>query len=67
MCMSRRRKDDLVTYRNHFQTPESFALLEALKPDKSPVCPVCPESVQHRNLTSKVCTYQTVCQNRLYV
>jgi hypothetical protein len=59
--LSRHRKTEHVTYRNNVHTPESSALLVALKPGRSPVCPVYPESIQHHNLTSKVRSYQTVC------
>jgi hypothetical protein len=66
VCLSRRRKAEFVIYRNLVQTPEILVLLLALKPDQSHVCPVCPESIQHHNLISKVRSYQTMCQNRPY-
>jgi hypothetical protein len=66
MCLSRRQKAEHVTYRTHAQTSASFMLLVAQKPDQAPICPVCQESDQHYNLTSKIRTDQTVCQNRPY-
>jgi hypothetical protein len=43
--LSRHRKTEHVTYRNNVHTPGSSALLVALKPGRSPVCPVYPESI----------------------
>jgi hypothetical protein len=61
-----RQKDEHVTFRTCIQTPASFALLLAQKPHQAPVCPVCPESVELYNLTSKIHNDQTMCQNWPY-
>jgi hypothetical protein len=73
VCMSRRWKAELVAYRIRKQAYRirkqpslRIMYLTSLKPDHSPVCPVCPESVQHLILTSKSYSYQTVHQNRPY-
>jgi hypothetical protein len=50
VSLSRRRKAEHVTFRTCIQTPASFALHVAQKPDEAPICPVCPESDQHCNL-----------------
>jgi hypothetical protein len=44
--MSRHWKVELVAYRICKQPSPSFMHLLPLKPDHSPVCPVCPESFQ---------------------
>jgi hypothetical protein len=64
VCSS--RKAEHVTYINFYQTLAIFALLVAQKLDLAHVCQTCPESDQHRNLISKICNNQTVCQNRPY-
>jgi hypothetical protein len=66
MCMSRRWKADRVGFRTCVHTPAIFVFLVAQKPDHALVCPVCPESEQHGNLTSKIHNDLTVCSNRLY-
>jgi hypothetical protein len=51
--MSRRWKSELVACRIRKQpSPRSMHLL-TFKPDRSAVCPICPESVQHLVLTSQ--------------
>jgi hypothetical protein len=66
MHMSRRWKAELMIYGICKQTLPWSAHLPPLKPDCSPVYPICPESFQHLILTSKSRTYQTVHQNRPY-
>jgi hypothetical protein len=60
--MSRRWKAESVAYGICKQSSPKFVHLLPLKPDRSPVCPVCPESFQHLVLTSKSHSYQTVHQ-----
>jgi hypothetical protein len=60
VCLSRRQKAEHVTYRTPVQTPACFALLIAPKPNQAPICSVCPEPDQHRNLTSKIRSHQTM-------
>jgi hypothetical protein len=64
--MSRRWKAEPVAYGNYKQTSPSSVHPLPLKPDCSPVYPVCPESLQHLILTSKSHIYQIVHQNRPY-
>jgi hypothetical protein len=64
--MSRHSKAELVAYRIHKQPSPIFTQLLPLKPDHSPVSPVCLESVQHLVLTSESCIFQTVHWNRPY-
>jgi hypothetical protein len=64
--MSMRWKAELVTYINFKQTLPTFVNLLPLKPDRSPVYAVCPESFQHLILISKSHIYQTVHWNRPY-
>jgi hypothetical protein len=64
--MSTRWKAESVTYGICKQLSPKFVHLLPLKSDRSPVCPVCPESFQHLVLTSKSRSYQTVRQNRPY-
>jgi hypothetical protein len=45
---------------------QNFVYLMPLKPDRSSVCTVCPESFQHLILTSKFRNYQTVHWNMPY-
>jgi hypothetical protein len=66
VCVSRRQKDEHVAYRTCLQTPVSFAPLLVRKPDQAPVYPICPESDQHRNLTLKTHSDETVCRTRPY-
>jgi hypothetical protein len=66
MRMSRRWKVELVAYGICKQPMPCFMHLLPLKPDRSLVCPVCPESFQRLILTSKSGSYQTLHQNRLY-
>jgi hypothetical protein len=61
VCMSRHWKSNHVGFRTRGQTPASFTLLVAQRPDRPPVCPVYPEFDQHRNLTLRVCNDQTLC------
>jgi hypothetical protein len=62
----RRWKAESVAYGICKQLSSSFVHLRPLKPDRSPVCTVCPESFQHIVLTSKSHSYQTVHRNRPY-
>jgi hypothetical protein len=64
VCMSRHWKAELVGYIICKQSLPSFAHLLPLKPDRSSVCLVYPESFQHIVLISKSCSYQTVHCNR---
>jgi hypothetical protein len=64
--MSRHWKSESVAYGICKQPSPKFVHLLPLKPNRSPVCPVCPESFQHLILNSKSHSYQTVHQNRLY-
>jgi hypothetical protein len=64
--MTRCWKAELVAYGICIQTSQRFMYLLPLKLDHSSVCPDCPESLQHPVLTSKVCSDQTMCQNRPY-
>jgi hypothetical protein len=64
--MGRRWKDELVGYGIYKQPSPCFVHLLPLKPDRSPVGSVCPESFQHFVLTSKSHIYQTVHRNRSY-
>jgi hypothetical protein len=64
--MSRHWKAESVAYRICKHPSPKFVHLLPLKPDRSPVYPVCPESFQHLIITSKSRSYQTVHQNRLY-
>jgi hypothetical protein len=64
--MSRRWKAESVAYGICKQPLLRFAHPVPLNPDRSPVCPDCPESVQHLILTSKSHIYQTVHRNRPY-
>jgi hypothetical protein len=64
--MSRFWKADLVAYGIHIQTSPRFMYLLPLTPDRSLVCPVYPESVQHPVLTSKPRNYKTVHPKKLY-
>jgi hypothetical protein len=66
MHMSKRWKAELVFYGIYKQVLPSFAHLLPLKPDRSLVCAVCPESLQVPILTSKFRNYQTVHRNRPY-
>jgi hypothetical protein len=63
VCMSRRWKAELVTYRICTEPLPRFMHFLPLKPDRAPVC---PESLQHPILISKFCNFQTVHQNRPY-
>jgi hypothetical protein len=45
--VSRRWKAESVAYGICKQPSPKFVDLLPLKPDRSPVCPVCPESFQH--------------------
>jgi hypothetical protein len=65
MCSSRRQKAEHVTFKTCIQTPASIALLWP----KNLIKHLYAQSVQsdqHYNLTSKIRTDQTICQNRLY-
>jgi hypothetical protein len=64
--VSRRWKAESVAYGICTQLSSSFVHLRLLKPDRSPVCTVCPESFQHLVLTSKSHNYQTVHPNMPY-
>jgi hypothetical protein len=64
--MSSRWKDELVGYGICKQPLSCFVHILPLKPDRSSVCPVYPESFQHLILTSKSHRYQTVYRNRPY-
>jgi hypothetical protein len=64
--MSRRWKADLVSYKIYIQTSSRFMYHVPLQPDHSSVCPNCPESFHHPDLTSKFRNYQTVHWNRSY-
>jgi hypothetical protein len=64
--MSRRWKAESVAYGICKQLSSSFVHLRLLKPDRSPVCTVCPEGFQHLVLTSKSHNYQTVHRNTPY-
>jgi hypothetical protein len=66
VCMSRHWKAESVAYGICKQPMPKFVHLLPLKPDRSPVCPICPKSFQHLILTSKSRSYQTVHQNRPY-
>jgi hypothetical protein len=62
--VNRRWKAESVAYGICKQLSSSFVHLRPLKPDRSPVCTVCPESFQHLVLTSKFHNYRTVQRNR---
>jgi hypothetical protein len=64
--VSRRWKTESVAYGICKQLSSSFMHLRPLKPNRSPVCTVCPESFQHLVLTSKSHSYQTVHRNSPY-
>jgi hypothetical protein len=64
--MSRRWKAELVAHIILLQPSPRIAYLMLLKHDHSPVCPVCPESVQHITLTLKSRSYKTMHQNGTY-
>jgi hypothetical protein len=64
--VSRRWKAELVAYRICTHPLPKFMHLLHLKPDRSPVCIVYPESFHHLILTAKSHSYQTVHRNRLY-
>lgn len=64
--VSRRWKAESVAYGICKQLSSSFVHLRLLKPDRSPVCTVCPESFQHLVLTSKSHNCKTVHRNRSY-
>jgi hypothetical protein len=64
--MSRHWKAELVAYGICKQPSSCFMRLMLLKPNHSPVCPVCLESFQHLILTLKSHNYQIVHQNRPY-
>jgi hypothetical protein len=64
--MSRRWKAESVAYGICKQPSPRFTHLLPLKPNYSPVCPVCPESFQHLILNSKFHSYQTVHPNSPY-
>jgi hypothetical protein len=64
--VSRRWKTESLAYGICKQLSSSFVHLRPLKPDRSPVCTVCPESFQHLVLTSKSHSYQTVHLNWPY-
>jgi hypothetical protein len=64
--VSRRWKAESVAYGICKQLSSSFVHLQLLKPNRSPVCTVCPESFQHLILTSKSNNYQTVHWNTPY-
>jgi hypothetical protein len=66
VCVSRRWKAESVAYGSCKQLSSSFVHLRPLRPDRSPVCTVCPESFQHPVLTSKSYSYQTVHRKRPY-
>jgi hypothetical protein len=66
MCMSKHWKVGLVAYGIHLQPMPRFTHILLLKPDRSHVGPVCPESIQYLVLTSKPRSYQTVHPNGLY-
>jgi hypothetical protein len=66
VCVSRSWKAESVAYGICKQLSSIFVHLRPLKPDRSPVCTVCPESFQHLVLTSKSHGYQTVHRNRTY-
>jgi hypothetical protein len=53
VCMSRHWKAESVTYEICKQLSPRFMHILPLKPDRSSVCLVCPESFQHHVLTSK--------------
>jgi hypothetical protein len=64
--MSRRWKSELVACRIRKQpSPRSMHLL-TFKPDRSAVCLVCPESVQHLVITLQSRCFRTVHRNRPY-
>jgi hypothetical protein len=60
VCVSRRWKAESVAYEICKHLLSSFMHLQPLKPDRSPLCTVCPESFQHLILISKSHSYQTV-------
>jgi hypothetical protein len=64
--VSRRWKAESVAYGICKQLSSRFVHLRPLKPDRSPVCTVYPESFQHLILTSKSHNYQTVHRNTPY-
>jgi hypothetical protein len=64
--MSRRWKAELVAYGIRLQPLPRIMLIMPLKPNCSPVCLVCLESVQQLVLASKPQSYQTVHQNLPY-
>jgi hypothetical protein len=64
--VSRRWKAESVAYGICKQLSSSFVHLRPLKPNRSPVCTVCPESFQHLILSSKSHSYQTVHRKRPY-
>jgi hypothetical protein len=64
--VSRHWKAESVAYGICTELSSSFVRLRPLKPDRSPVYTVCPESFQHLILTSKSHSYQTVHRKRPY-
>jgi hypothetical protein len=64
--VSRHWKGESVAYGICKQLSSSFVHLRPLKPNRSPVCTVCPESFQHLILSSKSHSYQTVHRKRPY-
>jgi hypothetical protein len=66
MHMSRSWKAESVAYGICNQPLPKFVHLLPLKPDRSPVCTVYPESLQHLILTLKSHSYQTVHWNSPY-
>jgi hypothetical protein len=62
--VSRRWKAKSLAYGICKQLSSSFQHHRLLKPDRSPVCIVCPESFQHLVLTSKSHSYQIMHRNR---
>jgi hypothetical protein len=64
--VSRRSKAESASYGICKQLSSCFVHLQLLKPDRSPVCTVYPESFQHLVLTSKSHNYQTVHRNTSY-
>jgi hypothetical protein len=60
-------KGTWLSSRNPYKNRSRYrSILWLLKPDRSPVCTVCPESFQHLVLTSKSHNYQTVHRNTPY-
>jgi hypothetical protein len=66
VCVSRRWKAESVAYGIYKHPSPKFVHLMLVKPDRSLVYTVCPESFQHLILTAKSHSYQTVHQNRPY-